>query len=403
MVGGEMIRRMAAPFRGTVEIDDGTVWDERDYLAVAGGTIITTALLWVTSSWEPARGILLTYAALALLAVFAMRLIFGLMRGAGFLASRCLVIGTTDDARRAIDLIHRHPNAGLEVVGVVHCGKEPGIVGTLIAGCPVLGTGDTLRRLAQLHRINTLIVAAPGNVDATLLSRLRSFRYHGFALADYVTLHEELAHQIPVSDINEEWLFAASMHTSRPHVLRFKRVFDVVGSVGALVLTAPAIAVTAVLVALDSPGPVFHRQRRLGRTGVAFTILDCRPGGHAPVGRGDGTDRGSQYGGRRTSGGPRPRSPARVYAVSWKLHPAQILCETGVDNADVHFHSSDEPRPASASARVRGLLRAPLPRRSSATREWRTRTTIFVAARGALEVFIWPYGSGGEYNSLLGS
>ncbi len=39
IVGGEMIRRMAAPFRGTIELDDGTIWPERDYLAVAGGTI----------------------------------------------------------------------------------------------------------------------------------------------------------------------------------------------------------------------------------------------------------------------------------------------------------------------------------------------------------------------------
>ncbi|CAN5925389.1 hypothetical protein BH11MYX4_BH11MYX4_66550 [soil metagenome] len=39
MVRGEMIRRMAAPFRGTVELDDGTIWNERDYLSVAGGTI----------------------------------------------------------------------------------------------------------------------------------------------------------------------------------------------------------------------------------------------------------------------------------------------------------------------------------------------------------------------------
>lgn len=39
MVRGEMIKRMAAPFRGSVELDDGTVWEERDYLSVAGGTI----------------------------------------------------------------------------------------------------------------------------------------------------------------------------------------------------------------------------------------------------------------------------------------------------------------------------------------------------------------------------
>lgn len=39
MIRGEMIRRMAAPFRGSVELEDGTVWAERDYLAIAGGTI----------------------------------------------------------------------------------------------------------------------------------------------------------------------------------------------------------------------------------------------------------------------------------------------------------------------------------------------------------------------------
>jgi hypothetical protein len=38
-VGGDMIKRMAEPFRGSVEIDDGTVWPERDYLSVAGGTV----------------------------------------------------------------------------------------------------------------------------------------------------------------------------------------------------------------------------------------------------------------------------------------------------------------------------------------------------------------------------
>ncbi len=39
LVHGETIRRMARPFRGSVELDDGTVWEERDYLSIAGGTI----------------------------------------------------------------------------------------------------------------------------------------------------------------------------------------------------------------------------------------------------------------------------------------------------------------------------------------------------------------------------
>ncbi len=39
VVGGAMIRRMAAPFRGTVELDGGERWEARDYLTVAAGTI----------------------------------------------------------------------------------------------------------------------------------------------------------------------------------------------------------------------------------------------------------------------------------------------------------------------------------------------------------------------------
>lgn len=39
LIGGETIRRMARPFRGSVSLDDGTTWQERDYLAIAAGTI----------------------------------------------------------------------------------------------------------------------------------------------------------------------------------------------------------------------------------------------------------------------------------------------------------------------------------------------------------------------------
>jgi diacylglycerol kinase family enzyme len=39
LVQGPMIRRMAEPFRGSVVLDDGTVWEERDYLSIAGGTV----------------------------------------------------------------------------------------------------------------------------------------------------------------------------------------------------------------------------------------------------------------------------------------------------------------------------------------------------------------------------
>jgi exopolysaccharide biosynthesis polyprenyl glycosylphosphotransferase len=244
--------------------------------ALLGGILLATALLWATSSWQSARGLLLVFAILALLAVLAMSVIHRMMRSLGFMTSRCLVIGANDDARRVIDLIHRHPHAGMQVVGLIQCGEEPGTVGTFVGDYPVLGTDASLAELVGLHRVDQIIVAAPSEVGTELLRRLRSFRYRGVVLADYVSLHEDLTQEIPVDDINDEWLVAAAMNNSRPHIRRVKRAVDIAASLGGLILAAPIAAVAAVLIKLDSPGPVLYRQERLGRDGVAFTILKLR-------------------------------------------------------------------------------------------------------------------------------
>lgn len=135
-------------------------------VAVLGGTLLATTLLWATSSWQSARGILFVFAVFSLLAVLAMGLVHRLTQGLGLMTSRCIVIGTNGEARRAIELIHRHPSAGLKVVGMVRSENDPGIVGALIDGHPVLGTDDSLTRLIRIHRVDTLIVAASGEVEA---------------------------------------------------------------------------------------------------------------------------------------------------------------------------------------------------------------------------------------------
>ena len=63
---------------------------------------------------------------------------------------------------------------------------------------------------------------------------------------------------------------------SRRIQLALKRTIDVVVSLAALVLLAPVLAVAALAIRLDSPGPVFFRQRRLGKAGGTFGIFKFR-------------------------------------------------------------------------------------------------------------------------------
>lgn len=62
-----------------------------------------------------------------------------------------------------------------------------------------------------------------------------------------------------------------------------KRVLDILAAGGALVLMSPLLGALALLVALDSPGPVFFRQERVGRAGVPFTLLKFRTMRDAPA------------------------------------------------------------------------------------------------------------------------
>ncbi len=245
-------------------------------IAVFCGTILSSMLLWATSPDQVALAMTFVSGSFVLLAVLAIHLVYPRLRELGFGMTRCLVIGTSQDAKAVIELIHRYPQAGLKAMGIVHCGKGPAAIGTPIAGCRVLGTEASLKRLVSVHRVDKLIVAAPREVDTVLLRRLRSFRYRGLAVADYVSLNEELTQEIPIEHIDDEWLFAASMNSSRPHIRRFKRTLDVAASIVALVLTAPLLAVAALLIKLDSKGPIHFRQERLGRDRVPFTILKLR-------------------------------------------------------------------------------------------------------------------------------
>lgn len=65
-----------------------------------------------------------------------------------------------------------------------------------------------------------------------------------------------------------------------------KRAFDVVCSAVGLIVLAPLLAVVAVLIVADSPGPVFFRQKRVGRHGELFRIHKFRTMHHEPLQKG---------------------------------------------------------------------------------------------------------------------
>jgi exopolysaccharide biosynthesis polyprenyl glycosylphosphotransferase len=245
-------------------------------LAVTLASVLTIAIFYATFSLEMGRGIFSGFAIFVLTILVTNRLIYIAANRRGFLAQRCLVIGTNGEARKTIDLIRRYPHHGVRILGLIHCGANREKIGQFIDDFPILGTLDSLEKFVELYDIERLILAAASEEEPVLLKRLRAFRYRGLGIVDFVTLYEDLAQEIPLDHINDEWLFLASLNNSRIHIRRLKRLTDILVAFIGLVLTIPVVALAALLIKLTSRGPIFYRQERLGRDSAPFMLLKFR-------------------------------------------------------------------------------------------------------------------------------
>src|SRR5207244_3343205 len=82
-------------------------------------------------------------------------------------------------------------------------------------------------------------------------------------------LHLETVSGVPILGVSR-------LPLDRSVNIFLKRVVDIFGSIVGLILALPIIALFGAIVYWESPGPIFYRQRRLGRSGLEFDILKIR-------------------------------------------------------------------------------------------------------------------------------
>ena len=246
-------------------------------MAVGVGMVLMMAFFYATLSSELiGRGIFAGYAIFVFASVLLTRLVYLVASHRGLMAQRCLIIGTTDEARKVLELVGGRARADIRILGLIHCGRDREMIGKFMDNYPVLGALESVERFIEIYDIERLIIAASTETEPDLLRRLRMFRYRGMALVDFVSLYEELAQEIPIDHINDEWLFHASLNNSRIHIRRLKRLTDLLVALFGLALTWWVMLLTAIVVKLTSKGPALFRQERLGRDSRPFMLLKFR-------------------------------------------------------------------------------------------------------------------------------
>jgi exopolysaccharide biosynthesis polyprenyl glycosylphosphotransferase len=242
----------------------------------------TVALFCYAADVELARGFVafvLPVGTLGLLGGrYAGRIVLHRRRRRGRCGHRVVVVGTVAHVQDLALQLSRDTRAGMQVVGACIPGATADwIKVTPDHHVPVLGSLSTVGQALKLARADTIAVAASPGITPEALRRL-SYELEGsgveLVVAPALTnvagtrLSIRPVAGLPLLHIDEPELAGARK------VL--KDVFDRVVALVLLVLFAPLMIVTALLVRTTSPGPAIFRQERVGRDGRKFMLWKFR-------------------------------------------------------------------------------------------------------------------------------
>ncbi|MDQ0662305.1 exopolysaccharide biosynthesis polyprenyl glycosylphosphotransferase [Arthrobacter ulcerisalmonis] len=191
--------------------------------------------------------------------------------------SRTVVVGEPEDVRYVVQQV-RKSGSVYEILGACLPGARRG-AGLRVdeRTVPVLSSTDAIARTVRLVEADSVIIAGP------LPGGSRFIRELGWQLEESSTELILAATLTNVAGPRIHWRPVDGlplMHVDIPqysgakHAL--KRVMDVAAALTALLLLAPVLLLLAVIVRLDSPGPVLFRQNRIGKDGHAFGMFKFR-------------------------------------------------------------------------------------------------------------------------------
>ncbi|WP_305095897.1 TIGR03013 family XrtA/PEP-CTERM system glycosyltransferase [Croceibacterium aestuarii] len=218
------------------------------------------------------RSTLLYAMILALALLFANRVVVGGLLGANAFRRRVLVLGAGPRALRLRALSER-PGSGFAIVGYVSMGGGH----LAFEGAIPRAAIPDLSHHVQALGATEVVLAIEERRNALPLKDLLRVKTAGVHVNDFSSFMERETGRVDLDTLNPSWLIFSDGFSSGRMISSFaKRVFDILASGLLLLLTFPFIGLFAILVKLDSAGPAFFRQQRVGLYGEPFSVIKLR-------------------------------------------------------------------------------------------------------------------------------
>ena len=251
-------------------------WSNIAQLILSGlvGTLVVIVLFYFPLGAFIGRTLLIIQAATFIGLLVLWRFTFSALALPQRLQRRVLIVGAGGCGRRILEALRRRPRSGLTALGFID--DDPEKFGAEIAGLPVLGNSAHLSEIVHNHTVKLVVVAITHQKSASLIKALTKIYWNGCQLIDMPSLYEFLSGKVPVEHISDTWFYVNSLQTKKLYYRHLKRLLDLGLAFMGLALTWPLFLFIGLAIKLDSPGPIFFRQERLGQDSKPFQILKFR-------------------------------------------------------------------------------------------------------------------------------
>jgi exopolysaccharide biosynthesis polyprenyl glycosylphosphotransferase len=256
-------------------------WVDEFYAIVNGtatGTIIAIVFIFLYQGAFYSRLIFIYTALFAIAFLGLSRLIkvsvLRHIRRQGIGAKRVLIIGAGEVGRTVMRVVVANPECGLNIIGFLDDHPDRG--GTDIGRFKALGKIENLDQVIQAEYIDEVIITLPWQYHDKIVNIIGHCERRNISTRIVPDLFQMRLSQMQIEEIaGVPMIGVKEIHISGLNQL-IKRAIDLSVAGIALVVFAPLAALLALIIKMESPGPVLFQQERVGKNGRLFTIYKFR-------------------------------------------------------------------------------------------------------------------------------
>ena len=221
------------------------------------------------------RGISLIALPLALGLMVGWRVSIHWLLGHPDFGEKILIVGSGNLAVEVAREMLDRPDAGYRIAGFV--GTDPELLGKSLINPRVIGLTSELDEVVRREGIDRIIVAMGERRGQLPTAELLQLSLAGTVnIEEGASFYERVTGRVSLNMIRPSWLiFSSRGRQARISGVVRNTVHRIVALIGAL-CSLPIAIVTAVLIKLDSRGPVLYKQERVGKNGGSFTVMKFR-------------------------------------------------------------------------------------------------------------------------------